>query len=187
LQRAARPAKPQLEAILWFASESGRKLNRPLSCTSTDISRERHCMERDTFRLLKPLKVIQLGPQGETPLGELPKGAEVRLSESPRSAIALTSLAKVSAISPSRTNCSAIRRTRLSVDSALGSQVVAHAQLDTVLSLVRLRWSNKRQSKPSQRSHRAQGHQSLRMTVTSMSSSTLAFHWAAAKRRSYIS
>jgi hypothetical protein len=45
----------------------------------TDISRERHGMERNTFQLSRPLKVIQLGRQRETPLGELPKGAEVRI------------------------------------------------------------------------------------------------------------
>jgi hypothetical protein len=58
---------------------NGREVNWPLSCTITGISRERQGMERSVFQLLKPLKVIQLGPQGETPLVELPKGAEVRV------------------------------------------------------------------------------------------------------------
>jgi hypothetical protein len=58
---------------------NGRKVDWPLSCTMTGISRERQSMERSIFQLLKPLKVIQLGPQSETPLGELPRGAEVRV------------------------------------------------------------------------------------------------------------
>jgi hypothetical protein len=36
-------------------------------------------MKRKILQLLKPLKVIQLGPDGETPLEELPSGAEVRI------------------------------------------------------------------------------------------------------------
>jgi hypothetical protein len=43
----------------------------------TNISRERQRMERNRLQLLKPLKVIQLGSQGEAPLKELPRGAEV--------------------------------------------------------------------------------------------------------------
>jgi hypothetical protein len=36
-------------------------------------------MKRNVFQLLKPLKVIQLGPEGKTDLEELPSGAEVRI------------------------------------------------------------------------------------------------------------
>jgi hypothetical protein len=36
-------------------------------------------MERNVFQLLKPLKVIQLGPETQTPLEELPMGADVRV------------------------------------------------------------------------------------------------------------
>ncbi len=36
-------------------------------------------MKRTEFQLSKPLKVIQLGPERETQLRELPSGAEVRI------------------------------------------------------------------------------------------------------------
>lgn len=36
-------------------------------------------MERQAFHLLKPLKVIQLGPERTPLLKELPSGAEVRV------------------------------------------------------------------------------------------------------------
>jgi hypothetical protein len=36
-------------------------------------------MERNAIQLLRPLKVIQLGPERQTPLEELPIGAEVRI------------------------------------------------------------------------------------------------------------
>ena len=36
-------------------------------------------MEKQVFHLLKPIKVIQLGPERKPPLGELPRGAKVRI------------------------------------------------------------------------------------------------------------
>lgn len=36
-------------------------------------------MERQAFYLLKPLKVIQLGPERKTPLEEIPSGPEVHI------------------------------------------------------------------------------------------------------------
>ena len=42
-------------------------------------------MERMVFQLLKPLKVIQLGPERQVQLEELPSGAEVRILRESRS------------------------------------------------------------------------------------------------------
>jgi hypothetical protein len=68
-------------------------------------------METNTFQLLRPLKVIQLGPQKEAPLGELPKGAEVRVLRESEVGDCIDIACKGERYFALKTNCSAVRRT----------------------------------------------------------------------------
>jgi len=47
-------------------------------------------MEKNEFQLLKPLKVIPLGPERKTSLEELPSGAKVRVLRDSRDCIDIT-------------------------------------------------------------------------------------------------